>query len=374
MILIILIVFFTIVALLTLHELGHFLMAKKFGVKVEEFGFGYPPRIYGKKIGETIYSINLLPFGAFVKMMGEEKKVEHSKSFSQKPLWQRGLIIIGGVVSFWLIGIVIFSILAATWGLPTSIPDDFNGALRGAQVQIVAVDPNSPAAAGGIQMGDTIKELKIKNEKSFDSTQNGELVEPLKIDKIGQVQDFTGEHLGEEIILTVERGKELFEISLTPRISPPEGEGAMGIALARVAKLKYSWYKAPFQGVLVTFRQTVQIPIILGTVLVKAIRGEKVQGVRMIGIVGLGDLMGQALKRGFDNFLMFVAMISVWLALFNLFPIPALDGGKLLFLGIEGVRRKPVSQLIEQKITAVFFFLLIGLMIFVTIKDIIRLL
>ncbi len=366
MILIILIVFFTIVALLTLHELGHFLMAKKFGVKVEEFGFGYPPRICGKKIGETIYSINLLPFGAFVKMMGEEKKVEHSKSFSRKPLWQRGLIIIGGVVSFWLIGIVIFGILAATWGLPTSIPDDFNGALRRVQVQIAAVDPNSPAATAGIQMGDTITEMKSQNA----------LLQPAKvenIDKVGQVQDFTREHLGQEIILTVERGKELFEISLTPRISPPEGEGAMGIALARVAKLKYPWYKAPFQGVLVASQQTVQIPIILGTVLVRAIRGEKVQGVRMIGIVGLGDLMGQALKRGFDNFLMFVAMISIWLALFNLFPIPALDGGKLLFLAIEGARRRPVSQLIEQKITAVFFFLLVGLMIFVTIKDIARL-
>jgi len=171
----------------------------------------------------------------------------------------------------------------------------------------------------------------------------------------------------------LQRGNKILNVDLIPRVHPPEGEGAIGIGLARVSKIKSSWYEAPWIGVKVTVEKTIQIPVIFGNLLGKLLKGEKVQGAQMMGPIGIGNVMGQALAVGVDNFLMFVAMIAVWLALFNILPIPALDGGKLLFLIIEAVRKKPVSEKIEQKITAGFFLFLILIMVFVTIKDIINL-
>ncbi len=370
MILTILIVFFTLIGLLVLHELGHFLLAKKFGVDVEEFGVGYPPRIFGKKIGKTIYSLNLLPFGAFVRIKGEEGKlgVEDARSFSGKPIWQRALILIGGVVTFWLIGFLIFTFIAGVWGLPTSVSGDFQPeALRqgiqiveGPQVQIIGVNSGSPAELAGLKVGDIIKEFSISHFQ-------------FSVNKVEEIQELTEEYKGEEITLTIQRGKEVSEFSLVPRTSPPQGEGAMGIALVRVAKFRYPWYQAPWQGVLVTSQQTVAMPIIIGQVIVKAVQGEKVEGVKFVGPIGIGEMMGRSLKIGFDNFLLLIAMISIWLALFNLLPIPAVDGGRLLFLGIEKVRGHPVNPNLERNITALFFTILVGLMIFITIKDVIRL-
>jgi len=283
MLLTILIIFLAVIGLLVLHELGHFLLAKKFGVKVEEFGIGYPPRIFGKKIGETIYSLNLLPFGAFVRIVGEEERIKDERSFSQKPIWQRALILLGGVASFWLVAFFILTLVAGTWGLPTAISDDFNYNVGAVQVQIINVAPDSPAEIAGLRAGDTIEKLKIKDEK-------------LKIDKIKQIQDFVGEHLAQQIILAIKRGKETFDVSLTPRTSPPPGEGAIGIALARVVKLKYPWYKAPVVGAQVTAQKTVEIPMVLGLALAKVLQGEKVTGMRMVGPIGIGQLMSQALE------------------------------------------------------------------------------
>ncbi|MBZ9573007.1 site-2 protease family protein [Patescibacteria group bacterium] len=368
MILTILIVFFTLIGLLVLHELGHFILAKKFGVEVEEFGIGYPPRIFGKKIGETIYSLNLLPFGAFVRIKGEEGKigVEDARSFSGKPIWQRTLILVGGVVSFWIIAILILSFVAFKFGLPTAISDEANQNITGAEVQIVQVSEDSPAQMAGISVGDIITKLKSSTDPHSKN-------EKLKIDKVKEVQEFTEENLGQEVTLTIKRGKEVFDINLTPRVSPPEGEGAMGVGLVRRVLMKYPWYQAPLQGVLVTSRQTIAMPIILGEILGKAIQGEKVEGVKFVGPIGIGEMMGQALRIGFGNFLLLVAMISIWLALFNLLPIPAVDGGRLLFLGIEKVKGSPVNPNLERNITALFFTILVILMIFITIKDILRL-
>lgn len=361
----IIIVLIALVGLMALHELGHFLLAKKFGVRVEEFGVGYPPRIWGKRIGETIYSINLLPFGAFVKLTGENKRVKDPKSFSQKSLWQRALILLGGVVSFWIIAIIILTFVAGIGGVPTAIPDDLETGFNEAKVQIFGVAPNSPAEEAGIEVGDIITKLREP-----DSSTGSSFVDT---NRVSQVQDFISSRKGGEVVLTLERGKEVLDVSLAPRVSPPKGEGAIGVSLARVANMKTTWYKAPWQGFMITVRQTKAIPVVLGGVLKRKIQGEKVMGVEFRGPIGIGQMMGSALNQGVGNFLMLVSMISIWLALFNLVPIPALDGGRLLFLVIEGVRKKPVSQRIEQRITATFFALLICLMVFVTVKDIIRL-
>jgi len=355
------IAFISLISLMVLHELGHFVIAKKFGVKVEEFGIGYPPRILGKKFGETIYSINLLPFGAFVKIKGEEGGIESARSFTEKPIWQRFLIILGGVVSFWLISAVLLSIVFGI-GVSQAVSDEENNTLLKPKVQIMAVASGSPAEKAGIKPGDTIAslKLKIKNEK-------------LKITKVKEVQDFTNAHQGEEIILTIERGKEVFDVSLIPRASPPEGEGAMGIALSRMIEKSYPWYLASVKGIEATFGLTKEITVGISQIFGNLIQGKGLPpGTEFMGPVGIGKLMTQAAQMGINYYLQFVAIISVYLAVFNILPIPALDGGKLLFLGIEKVRRKPVSSKVEQSITAVFFALLVALMLWVTIKDVIR--
>jgi len=354
---VILIVFISLIGLIVLHEFGHFAIAKKFGVRVEEFGIGLPPRLIGKKIGETLYSLNLIPLGAFVKLYGEEKEIKEPRSFTGKPIWQRALIILGGVVSFWIISAILLSIVFGM-GVPQAISDQAEAV--NPKVQIVAVASGSPAEEAGIKVGDAIKQLTINNQQ-------------LTINKVKQVQEFTKEHLGQAITLTIERGKEVFDATLIPRVLPPEGEGAMGVGLVRTALTSYPWYLAPIKGIEACFNFTGSIVVGLSQVFGNLIQGKGLPaGAQLMGPIGIGSLMTQAAHLGLTYYLQFIALISIYLAIFNILPIPALDGGKLLFLGIEKVRRRAVSQKIEQGITSIFFALLIALMIWVTIKDIIR--
>ena len=359
MFLTIFIAFISLIGLIVLHELGHFVLAKKFGIKVEEFGIGYPPRLIGKKIGETIYSINLLPFGAFVRFPGEIGKVEDDRSFSKQPVWKRALVAFGGVLSFWIISAILFSIVMGI-GAPTAISDEENANLIEPKVQIAAVAFNSPAQVAGIKPGDTI--IKVKSQKS----------KVKSIDKVKEVQEFTEVNKGEEVTLTIQRGKEVFYVKLVPRVSPPTGEGAMGVALVRTAIKSYPWWISPWQGILTTVNLTGAIIQGYGQAIQNVISG-KPSGVELMGPVGVVHLFTQVSQLGVNYFLQFIGMIAIYIALFNILPIPAVDGGKLLFLGIEFARKKPVNEKTEQNVTALCFSLLIILMIFITIKDITKL-
>ena len=354
-----LIALISLISLLVLHELGHFVVAKRFGVKVEEFGIFLPPRLIGKKFGETIYSINLIPLGAFVKLQGEEKRIENSRSFSEKPIGQRALIILGGVVTFWIVSAILLSIVFAI-GTPTSIGDDEQVPLDTVRVQIVGIAIDSPAEESGIKVGDTIKKITVDGQQ-------------LTISKVKEVQDFTDENKGKEVILTIQRGKEVFDTNLVPRVSPPEGEGAMGVSLARVVDKSYPLWQAPIKGIETTFNLTYAITVGWVKTIGSLIQGDGLpKGVQMLGPVGIGSLIGQAAQIGINYFLQFIAIISIYLAIFNILPIPALDGGKLLFLGIEKIRKRPVNEKIEQNLTTAFFVLLIFVLIWVTIRDISR--
>jgi len=357
MILTIIIAFVSLIGLIILHELGHFITAKKFGVKVEEFGIGYPPRLFGKKIGETIYSLNLLPFGAFVKMPGEIGQTDDPRSFSNQPVLKRALIAFAGVLSFWIIAAVLFSIV---FGLGTSlaISDEENHNLAEPRVQIVSISTDSPAAEIGIMPGDAIINIKYQEVS-------------VKIDKVKEVQEFTNAHLGEEIVLTIQRGKEIFDVKLMPRVSPPQGEGPIGVSLIRTAIKSYPWWSAPWQGIMATGKLTLAVIQGYSQAINNVLQGVP-SGVQVMGPVGIFHLFTQASQLGINYFLQFIGMIAVYIALFNILPIPAVDGGKLLFLGIEAVRKKPISEKTEQNLSAFFFGLLILLMILVTIKDIAR--
>lgn len=356
MVLIIIIAFISLVILIILHEFGHFILAKKFGVKVEEFGLGYPPRLFGKKIGETLYSLNLLPFGGFVKIFGQEKRIDKPRSFTIKPSYQKALIILGGVVSFWVVAAILLSVVMGI-GAPTVVEDEETQGLVDPKIQITAIASNSPAEEAGLKLGDTIMSISGAD-----------------INKVKEVQGFTQAHKGEEIILTIQRGKEVFDVSLIPRAFPPENEGPMGVALARTALKSYPWHQAPIKGIVATCNLTLMIIKTWGITIMNLFQGKGVPaGVEVRGIVGIFGLFIQVGAMGVSYFLQFIAMISVSLALINILPIPALDGGWLLFLVIEKLKGRPLNQKIVQNISLVSFFLLVALMIWVTIKDIAQL-
>ncbi|PIP23495.1 MAG: hypothetical protein COX90_02875 [Candidatus Nealsonbacteria bacterium CG_4_10_14_0_2_um_filter_38_17] len=360
MIFTLIIAFIGLIGLLVLHEFGHFILAKKFGVKVDEFGIGYPPRLFGKKFGETVYSINLLPFGAFVALPGEVKKVDDPRSFSSQPVWKRALIAFGGVLSFWIISTIIFTVVF-TLGTPAEISDEDTKNLIDPKVQIALVSSDSPAGKAGIRIGDAI--VKIQNLKSQNQ---------ITISKISDLQNFVAENKEEELVLTIQRGKDILDTKIIARASPPNGEGPLGVALVRTAIISFPWYTAPWKAISHTFNLTLAILDGYYNAIMHVFKGEP-SGVQLTGPVGVFQMLGQASQLGINYFLNFLALISIYLAIFNILPIPSADGGKLTFLAIEAIRKKPVPEKIEQNITGAFFMALIVLMIFVTIKDIAKL-
>jgi regulator of sigma E protease len=190
--------------------------------------------------------------------------------------------------------------------------------------------------------------------------------------KVREIQDFVDNYLGEKITLTINRGEETLKISLVPRVSPPEGEGSLGVALTRTAVQKYPWYIAPWQGFLTAGRLTIAIANGYAMAIKNIFLGAP-SGVEMIGPVGVFNALAQTQQLGVTYFLNFLALICLYLAVFNLLPIPALDGGKVAFLIIEAIRKKPVSEKIEEKITLASFALLLLMMVWVTVKDVVNL-
>ncbi|MCH7605237.1 site-2 protease family protein [Patescibacteria group bacterium] len=344
----------SIFLLVVLHELGHFLLAKKFRVKVEEFGIGLPPRIVGRTLGDTLYSLNLLPIGAFVKLKGEEQRSTDSESFSSKPIWQRILIVVGGVASSWITAAFIFIVLIATAGIPTQITDDETVNIVEPQVQVSETAPHSPAEEVGLLPGDII--LRIATD---DASQ--------EITKMRELQSFVAEHKGKEVTLTIQRGAETITTSLIPRVEPPKGEGSMGIVLRRVGFLVYPWYEAPGQGVVITGKITVQIFQGLGRIVGGQ---EKISADQFMGPIGVINVLQGSLRVGIANFLYLVALIAIFLAIFNTLPIPALDGGRIVFLVIEGIIRKPLPNRVVQTLVIASFVVLIPLIVWVTINDV----
>ena len=369
MIITIIIVVVSLIILMALHELGHFLAAKKCGVRVEEFGIGYPPRIFGKKIKGTLYSLNWLPFGAFVKILGEDKRINDPKSFSKKPIIQRAFILAAGVISFWFIAFLILTFTFTFFRVPTSIENQSGENFINPRVIVSDLTTDASAHQAGIKLGDEIVALESPAEK-IDN-----------IIEIEQIGDFVSQYLGQEIIVYVKKQSgEVLPIQVTPQELSVEIEGqglieyiGIGVALARVGDVRYAWYEAPGRAAIVVFSKTIEMPRELARIIWQKIKGEEIVGLEIKGIVGIGQIMGNALNQGIGNYFTLVAILAIWLAIANLFPIPALDGGRLLFLAIEAIKGKPVSEKIETKITAFFFILLIGIMALVTIKDIVGL-
>lgn len=334
----ILIVIIGISLLILIHEFGHFLAARKFGVLVEEFGFGFPPRLFSKKIGETRYSLNLLPFGGFVRLYGENQWEEindekRSRSFFIQPAWKRALVIVAGVAMNFILGWALMSVIFAV-GTPRA-------------VMVSEVLPGSPAAQVGILANDQFKDFQLGSE--FIS--------------------FIDKNRGKEIVLNINRAGEDFQIKATPRIS---GEGALGVAVVEAGIERHSLPASVWEGL----KASVEI---VGGILVgfaSLFWGLITQGrllVDFVGPIGIFGVANQAGSMGFIYLVQLVALISLNLAVLNIFPFPALDGGRLLFVIIEKIKGSPLPQDAERSANAIGFLLLLVLIIVVTVRDVIHL-
>jgi len=316
-----LLIFILILGILVLvHEFGHFIVAKKSGLTVEEFGFGFPPRIFSFKVNETVYSINLLPLGGFVKILGEDGGETNSpKSFSSKSAGIRSLITAAGVMMNFALGALLL-IIGFYIGLPQVVNEENKAIAKNVQIQIIAISNNSPAEKANLKLGDSIEGF-------------GE---------ISIFQDFINQNKEKEISLKIKRGEDYLDIKAVPRANPPEREGALGIALAKTGLISYPWYQSVWLGIKSSFIITWEIikgffGLIKNLITVGKIPQE------IAGPVGIAILAGQATALGFVYLLQLVALISLNLAVLNLIPFPALDGGRLLFLGIEKIKGSKVN-------------------------------
>jgi len=345
----ILIVILSIFLLIFLHELGHFIFAKRYGVRVDEFGIGIPPRIIGKKIGETIYSLNWIPLGGFVRLHGENGGEDDERSFSQKPIYQRAVILFAGVAAFFVVAAVLFSFVSFS-GVLVGVSDEEEAA--DAKVIITSVVPDSPAEEAGLVAGDVIEKAEGEN-----------------ISKVGQLISLI--EGADKVDLTVSRGEEKIGFSISPRPDPPEEEGAIGITMARAVEERSSLYMAPVDGTMMMANTTKMVVFGFYTVLHSLATGTELPHEMDVGgPVRIVEVGAESMERGFMDYINFVGLISVSLAVLNILPIPALDGGRIFFLGIEKVKGSPIPEKVEQGLNAFFFLLLITLMIVVTFKDI----
>lgn len=415
--------------LIFVHELGHFVTARRNGIRASEFGFGFPPRIVGfqfltgkkhrekievesvrvektdikladneeiiqetitekmrkvdevvpvrkwriiwgnrdgdseremkdlsearenKYEGGTVYSINWIPLGGFVKIKGEGGEDKDDKdSFAGRPAWTRIRVLAAGVIMnfilAWLLIAVVFMI-----GAPVAI-DSTTAGNPASKIQISEVISDSPASAMGLQVGDEI--LKNNNFKTLE-----------------EVQNYINSHKGQEIILQVKRGNQILNLKGIPRVDAPAGQGALGVGLAETVVVRYSFFQAIWKGLTTMLNLILAMLLALYGILKHLIMGQGV-GADVAGPVGIAVLTKQVTTLGLIYVLQFAALLSINLGIINILPIPALDGGRILFILIEKIKGSPVSQKTEQLFHTVGFILLIMLMILVTFRDVMK--
>ena len=352
-----------LVFLIIVHELGHFIVAKICRVRVDEFGVGYPPRAFTfGKIGETEYTLNWIPFGGFVRLFGDEGEDRHGRgSLVDAARWKQALILVAGVAMNAIAGWALF-----TGALHAGIPRVVEAAEPDQSVRLLVADvvAGSPAASAGIAPGDEI--LAMRDAKGV------ELVALTP----EAVSDFVRARGGTAIVVSFLHAGATTTASIIPAhavIPDAAGRPAFGVALALVSDESLPWGQAAKEALTSTGNAFRTVAGSLWTMLKDTLRGAPDLS-EVVGPLGLVQVVGAASQNGLGNILALAGFISINLAIINLIPIPALDGGRLVLLGIEAVRRRNAPRLAVQ-ILNVFGILLIALlMITVTYNDIVRLL
>lgn len=352
------------------HEFGHFIVAKKSGIRVDEFSFGFPPKLFGKKIGETTYNFNLLPLGGYVKIFGENPDEESisgpdsKRSFVNKPRYIQAAVLLAGVAMNFLVAWLLLSV-----GFMSGLPSSLGTAPKGATIEnqaltVTSVLPKSPAEIGGLKTGDKILSLTTKTDSTDLLSANL---------STASLQSFVKVHGNEEVKVSLTRGKEAMEVVVIPKINDKSNVAMIGISMDTIGILKLPFYIAIWEGLKLT--SSIAISTIVGfyNLIHNALIGQGSMST-LTGPVGIVGVVGDAAKFGFIYLLSFTALISINLAVINLIPFPALDGGRLLFLLIEKVKGSPIKPQIANVLNMIGFGLLMILMVVITYHDIVKLL
>lgn len=388
-------IFLLVLGLLVfVHEMGHFLVARRNGIKADEFGFGFPPRIFGlvrddedkkwrfilgsremnlkEKVSvathsvgntvsseyspdelsykHTIYSLNWIPLGGFVKIKGEDGEAKDADSFATKSAWIRIKVLAAGVTMNFLLAWVLISVVLMA-GFPQQV--DPNEPVSGNRdIQISQVLPNTPAEAMGLRFGDKILSIDEMTALS-----------------VAQVQEYIIAHKGQELSMKVQRGTQTLALKGMPRAEYPKNEGALGIGLGETEMKQYVWYKALPEGAVTTYHLTSSMVSGIFGILKGLVTGTHEGLSDVSGPVGIAKLTGQVNDLGLVYLLYFAAILSINLGIINILPIPALDGGRILFILIEVAKGSPVSQKVEGIFHQIGFMLLLLLMLLVTVND-----
>lgn len=354
------ILFFIILLVLVLvHEFGHFIVAKKAGIRVDEFAFGFPPRLFSKKWGETTYSFNALPLGGYVKIYGENPDDVHDedkkRSFIGKPRSIQALVIVAGIVFNLLLAWVLLSAILMI-GIASPVDGTHSEYVKTPQVMITGVHDNSPAEASGLLAGDVITHLSDGRDDVAVTTTDS-------------IATFIAVREGRQVMVTYLRKDETKAVTVTPVSGiAPEG-AAIGIYMDLVGTLQLPLHKAIWEGAIKTYQYTEMTVVGIYTFLWGTITGQG-DFSQVTGPVGIVNAVGDAANVGFANLLLFTALISINLAVINLIPFPALDGGRLLFIGVEAIMQKQIKPAVTNALNLAGFALLMLLMLVVTYHDI----
>ncbi len=339
--------------LILVHELGHFITARKMGVDVEEFGIGFPPKMFSVKKGDVVYSINWIPIGGFVKIRGESGgDADDPKSFAGQMAWKKSLILSAGVLMNFFLAFVLLSI-GFFFGLPQSINQDTPmDRVSDRAVVIAEVLEESPADLVGIEMGDKI--LTINDQNFLDSD---------------AVYEEVVENIDSEIIILVDRRGEQIEFKVTPAQLEGYDHQLLGISMLDTGVIKYNIFESIWRGLSTTGILIWRVLEAFGLIIASLFTGGELAN-EVSGPVGVAVITGQVVKMGWLQVLQFAAILSINLGIINILPFPALDGGRLLFILAEAATRKKLSEKIENIIHNSGFILLLVLLVFVTFRDI----
>jgi regulator of sigma E protease len=365
-----------LVFIVTIHELGHAIVAKRNGVIVEEFGIGLPPRIWGKKLKNgVLFTLNWLPIGGFVKLQGENDAADKKGDYGATTVFQKTKILFAGVAANWLLSIVLLTMLALV-GLPKALPNQVSVSgdtqTISTPVEITSVTPNYPAAISGLRTGDKIIKFAGQNISNIDS-----LLSQIKQDK------------GKDVTVVYNRNNS--EHTINVKLKNNENQEILGAGLGQGKLIKSTW-SAPFVGVATTVQFTWATLDGVGNLVGGLVHGLIMQlspdkvvrqqasselknvGNSVAGPVGIvGTIFPEAERAGLTELVFLTAIISLSLAVMNIIPIPALDGGRWAVLVIFRLFKKKLTKEREETIQTVGFFILIGLVILVTIVDVTKL-
>lgn len=358
------IIFLVLLSILVLiHEGGHFLAAKRAGIEVEEFGLGLPPRIYGAKIGQTIYSLNWLPFGGFVKLVGEDPtdpKATSSGSFYTKSLSVRFSVVLSGVLANFALGVILFYLILSFTSfkvdLPLFFPHQFKFVAQTNGVAVTTVEKGSPAETAGVKTGDAILAVDGKN-----------------ISNILQLRQELSSKKGKEVTLNLrdfDGGERHLKVTLRK-----EGVGLLGVGLAEFAHLEYATLpQKTFSGLTHSVNIIEYSGKIFGGLIAQAISQGTIAPISagVAGPVGIAQITSQIVSLGVLPTLQFAALLSLNLAVVNILPFPALDGGRLFFIGIEAVTRRKLNPKFEKWANSTGFAILLALILLITYNDLAR--